>query len=108
MQLKTILNRVQNFKSIVYGTVRWVEPTEPTIEVEVHPHGNSRAICSGCGRRRPGYDTLPARRFEFIPMWGIKVFFRYAPPRVDYPTCGVRVERMPWSAGKHRLTETYA
>ena len=25
MHLKTILNRVQNFKSFVYGPVRWVE-----------------------------------------------------------------------------------
>lgn len=109
MQLKTILNRVQKFKSFVYGAIRWAEEaSEPMIEVEVHPRSNSRAICSGCGRKRPGYDTLPARRFEFIPMWGIKVFFRYAPRRVDCPACGVRVERMPWSAGKHRLTETYA
>jgi transposase len=109
VQLKTILNRVQKFKSFVYGAIHWAEEaTEPTIEVEVHPRSNSRAICSGCGRRRPGYDTLPTRRFEFIPMWGIKVFFRYAPRRVDCPACGVRVERMPWSTGKHRLTETYA
>ena len=25
MQIKTILNRVQKFKSFVYGTVRWIE-----------------------------------------------------------------------------------
>ena len=109
MQLKTILNRVQKFKSFVYGTICWVEDAkEPTIEAELCPRANSRPICSGCGRKRPGYDRLPIRRFEFIPMWGIKVFFLYAPRRVDCPTCGIRVERMPWSEGKHRLTETYA
>ncbi len=109
MQLKTILNRVQKFKSFVYGVVRWVEDaSEPTIEAELHPRANSRGICSGCGRRSPGYDTLPTRRFEFIPMWGIKVFFVYAPRRVSCPDCGIRVERMPWVAGKHQLTETYA
>ncbi|MCG7941363.1 MAG: ISL3 family transposase [Candidatus Thiodiazotropha lotti] len=109
MQLKTILNRVQKFKSFVYGTVRWAETAhEPTIEAELRPRRGSRPVCSGCGRRRPGYDTLPQRRFEFIPMWGIKVFFLYAPRRVDCPSCGVRVERMPWAQGKHRLTEAYA
>ena len=41
-------------------------------------------------------------------MWGIKVFFIYAPRRVNCPDCGVRVERMPWVAGKHPLTETDA
>ena len=109
MQLKTILNRVRKFKSFVYGAVHWVEGAkDPTVEVELHPRRNSRPICSECGHRGPGYDTLPGRRFEFIPMWGIKVFFLYAPRRVDCPTCGIRVERMPWSEGKHRLTETYA
>lgn len=109
MQLKTILNRVQKFKSFVYGTICWVEDAkEPTIEAELCPRANSRPICSGCGRKRPGYDRLPIRRFEFIPMWGIKVFFLYAPRRVDCPICGIRVELMPWSEGKHRLTETYA
>jgi transposase len=41
-------------------------------------------------------------------MWGNKVFFVYAPRRVNCPCCGIRVERMPWVAGKHRLTEAYA
>ena len=109
MQIKTILNRVQKFKSFVYGDVRWVEGTStPTLEVEMQPRLNSRAECSGCGQRRPGYDRLPERRFEFIPMWGNKVFFVYAPRRVECPDCGIRVERMPWVSGKHRLTEAYA
>ena len=109
MQLKTILNRVQKFKSFVYDSVRWMEDAgEPTIEAELRPRTNGRAICSGCGQQRAGYDTLPVRRFEFIPMWGIKVFFIYAPRRVNCPNCGVRVERMPWATGKHQLTESYA
>ena len=109
MQLKTILNRIQKFNCFVYGSVRWVEDAqEPTIEADLRPRANSRPICAGCGHKRPGYDRLPTRRFEFVPMWGIKVFFRYAPRRVDCPSCGIRVERMPWSEGKHRLTETYA
>ena len=109
MQLKTILNRTQKFKSFVYGTIYWVEGAmQPTVEVELHPRKNGRPICCGCGCKRPGYDRLPTRKFEFIPMWGIKVFFLYAPRRVDCPACGVRVERLPWAAGKHRLTKSYA
>ncbi|HDO21510.1 MAG TPA: ISL3 family transposase, partial [Nitrospirae bacterium] len=90
-------------------TVRWVEGSgEPAIEVEIRPRANSRPECSVCGRRGPGYDSLSIRRFEFVPFWGIKVFFLYAPRRVDCPRCGVKVERMPWVAGKHRLTDAYA
>ncbi|MCU7881349.1 MAG: ISL3 family transposase [Candidatus Thiodiazotropha sp. (ex Lucinoma aequizonata)] len=108
MQIKTILNQVQKFKSFVYGTVRLVEDVPvPTLEIKMQPRSNSRPICSGCGYKRPGYDRSPERLFEFVPMWGYKVFFRFAPRRVDCPDCGVRVERMPWVVGKHRLTESY-
>ena len=93
MQIKTILNRVQKFKSFVYGAVKLVEGTSvPTLEVELQPRLNSRPICSGCGYKRSGYDRSPERLFEFIPMWGHKVFFRYAPRWVNCPDCGVRVE----------------
>ena len=37
MQLKTILNRVQKFKSFVYESARWVnEAGQPAVEVELH------------------------------------------------------------------------
>ena len=108
MQLKTILNRVEPFKSFVYGKIRWVEKTErPTIEVEVHARRNGRPICADCGRSGPGYDRLPERRFEFVPLWGIAVYFVYAMRRVNCPTCGVTVERVPWAEGKCHLTTSY-
>ena len=84
MQIKTILNRVQKFKLYLYEAVRCVEGAPvPTVEVEIHRRLNSWPVCGDCGRRRPGYDRLPRWRFEFIPMWGHKVFFIYAPHRVN-------------------------
>ena len=77
------------------------------MEVEVRPRRNSRAICSGCDRKRPGYDRLPARRFEFVPLWQMAVFFVYAMRRVNCPRCGVIVETVPWSDGKSQLTTAY-
>lgn len=109
MQLKTILNRVQKFKSFVYSTARWAGgESQPVLEVEVVERANGRARCSVCGRRRPGYDRLAARRFEFVPLWGIPVFLVYAPRRVSCSDCGIRVEHLPWASGKHRLAQAYA
>jgi transposase len=108
VQLKSILNRVQKQPGFVYGRVRLVERGRLELEVEVRPRARSRPHCSGCGRRGPGYDRLPVRRFEFVPLWGIAVFLVYAMRRVDCTRCGVRVERVPWSSGKHQLTDTYA
>jgi transposase len=108
MQLTTILNRVEPFKSFVYGKARWVEEAaRPTIEVELVPRRNGRPICSGCGKPRPGYDRLAPRQFEFVPLWGIAVLFVYAMRRVQCPDCGVKVERVPWCDGKQQLTITY-
>jgi len=110
MHLKTILNRVQPFQSFVYEKIRWRLSTEetPVLEVEVRPRKNSRPVCSGCGRCCPGYDTGAQRRFEFVPLWAIPVFFLYAMRRVDCDRCGVLVERVPWADGKNRITKAYA
>jgi len=50
---------------------------------------------------------LPPRRFEFVPLWAIPVFFIYAMRRVDCPRCGVTVEKVPWGDGKCTLTKSY-
>ncbi len=71
------------------------------------PRRGSKPYCSGCGKRRPGYDKLPERSFPFIPFWGFAVFFRYARRRVDCPACGVTAEILPWAEGKHHLTTAY-
>jgi len=106
--MKTILNRVQKFKSFVYGKAWWEDIDGRTaLLVEVFPRRNSRPACSGCGRKRPGYDTLEARLFEFVPLWSIPVFFVYVMRRVACPGCGVKVESVPWAEGKNTLTRAY-
>jgi transposase len=109
MQLKTILNHVQRHKSFVYGKAKWVDPeTKTAIEIPIEARANSRMICSVCGGQAPGFDCQPgARRFEFVPLWQITVYFVYAMRRVNCPTCGVKVEKVPWCDGKNQLTTTY-
>lgn len=82
MQLKAILNRVEKQPSFVYESVRLVEGPRLEMEVIVRPRVNSRPRCSGCGQVGPGYDTQGLRRFEFVPLWGIAVFFVYTMRRV--------------------------
>jgi transposase len=60
--------------------------------------------CSRCGCRSPVYDRLPARAWRHVPLWGYSTELVYAPSRVNCPHCGVKVERIPWSEGKSRLT----
>jgi transposase len=108
VQLKTILNHVERHKSFVYQEAGWADAeSKTTIEIPIEPRVNGRAICSGCGKPAPGYDRQPPRRFEFVPLWQIAVYFVYAMRRVNCPRCGVKVEQVPWCDGKNQLTTTY-
>ena len=106
MQLKTILNHVEKQKGFVYEAIRF-DKEKSVILIPIQPRARSRPVCSGCGKKRVGYDRLPERRFEFVPLWAIPVFFVYAMRRVACPDCGVKVERVPWADGKHQSTYSY-
>ena len=106
MELITILNHCHHHRGFVYQRARWSEDKRSVV-IEVRPRQRSTAICSGCHQPAPGYDRLPQRCFEFIPLWGILVFFLYCMRRVNCRTCGVVVEEVPWAEGKHQLTKAY-
>lgn len=109
MQLKAILNSIEKHKGFVYDGVYWdAEAFKKTLLIRVRPRAGSRGYCSGCGKRGPHYDTLTARRFQYVPLWGILVFFVYAMRRIDCDACGVTVEMVPWAEGKKRLTKSFA
>jgi transposase len=109
MQLQTILNRVEPYKSFVFKHVSWDEnASRLTLRVKLEHRANGRPICSGCRRVAPGYDRQKERNWEFVPLWQIVVLFVYRPRRVDCPRCNaVLVEHLPWAHGKSRQTISY-
>lgn len=111
MEVKTLLNRVHPIKGFVYDHVAVVEDRSQRngsrLDVWVRPDGRSRPISSCCGRAGATYDTLEARRFAFVPLWGIVVALIYARRRTYCPRHGPRVERLPWATGKGPTTVAY-
>ena len=108
MNLKVILNKCMKFKCFVYAGAGFEERDGRTvIAVSIRPRKNSRAACSKCGKKCPGYDSLPEREYEFIPLWGIPVFFCCARRRVKCAEHGIVAELLPWGDGKHQLTNAY-
>lgn len=103
--LKTLLNQVEPLKGFVYLSSSL---TDKRIDVQLRERSGARAKCSRCLRRAPGYDRLATRRFQFVPLWGVAVFFVYAPRRVQCARCGVCVEHLPFACGKRPLTTSYA
>lgn len=106
MLLTRLLNACHHFPGFVYTSARLCESTK-TIEINVRPRQGSKGCCSVCRKPAPGYDHLGERRFEFIPVWGFTVFLLYCMRRVNCRLCGVKVEEVPWGAGKHTLCKAY-
>jgi transposase len=65
------------------------------IEIKLEPHNGIRGRCSECRRWVPGYDRLPERRWQFVPLWGIPTYFLYAPRRVECEEHGVSSSTSP-------------
>lgn len=108
MLIKTVLNKVEHFKSFVFGKARFTTVNGfDALVIDIKPRKNGKPQCSECGRRYKVHDTLPERLFEYIPFLAFKFFFRYAPRRVTCPVHGIRVEAMPWAYGKERTTISY-
>jgi len=110
MQLKTLLNRVEKHKGFVFempyfGTA---DADRECIEVRVRPRKRSKGVCSGCGQRGSTYDHLSERRFDYVPLWGIAVVLLYRMRRIDCRDCGVKVERVPFAAGKSPISRSFA
>lgn len=108
MLIKTLLNKIERFKSFVYDTVQIVTVAgKDALIIDIRPRNNSKPRCHECGKRCGTYDRQPKRLFEHVPIWTFKVYFRYAPRRVSCPDHGIKVEAMPWAQGKERMTRSY-
>lgn len=109
LNLKTLLNAIERHPLFIYDNIRLVqEEKEKHIEVNIRERCGSLGVCSGCQKPAPGYDRLPERWFQFVPLWGIAVYFLYALRRVECVNCGIVVEEVPWALGKRPLTKSFA
>lgn len=109
MRVRTVLNKLVDFKGFVFMDERLVEQEGGMVlEIPVRPRSNGQARCSGCGTAASVYDHLGERRFHFPALWSIPVFFIYCMRRVQCATCGVKVEVVPWAIGKSPVTKMLA
>jgi transposase len=109
MRLQSILRRVHPIPGFVYAQTELRQyRSGPVLSVLIRPRVGAKPVCSGCGKKRPGYDTLSQREFSFVPLWAIPVILLYSMRRVDCPRCGVVVEMVPWASGKSHLTHAYS
>lgn len=105
--VRSLLRELHPIKGFVYASVRRDPFVSQVLRVEVRARKGCRGRCSGCGRKGPAYDRLPERQWRFVPLWGMVVFLACALRRIDCPSCGPTVERVPWASGKLRLCDVF-
>lgn len=109
MHIRTLLNQLLDHPGFVFENEHLTEiKGRQSIVIEVRPRKNSRPICSLCEDKCSTYDKLKPRLFEFVPFWGLHVYFRYAMRRVGCVSCGAQVEKVPWANGKSPVTHMLA
>ncbi len=75
MLVESILNRLQKHAGFRYTNASFEEEGKKVrILVQIEPHRRSRPSCRKCCREGPVYDRARrARRFDFVPLWGLPV-----------------------------------
>lgn len=102
MLIKSMIRKTLGVKRHV---IQKVEQTEDGLVVYLDRHQRRLLACSACGTLGKVRDRLQARRWKHVPLWGIPVTLVYSPARVSCTVCDkVRVEDIPWSQGKCRLS----
>jgi transposase len=67
MLIKTILNRVEKFKSFVYGECTFEQVgNSQSLIVEVVARKNAKGLCPECYKSSPSYDKQPLRRYQYV------------------------------------------
>lgn len=104
MRVTTLIRRVLGVTGLIVDGFGF---EEDGLVVAVRPRWR-RPRCGVCGRRAPGYDQRPARRWRHLGLGRLRIWLEYAPRRVDCARCGrVRTERVPWAAHRSRFTREF-
>lgn len=102
MRINTLVRRLLSVSQTVVRDVRF--EAEDELVVHVVPTWR-KPRCGLCGKRAPGYDTLPKpRRWRDVAFGSVLLWLECKLRRVNCPTCGVHVERVPWAAHDSRFT----
>lgn len=103
MRVTTLARRLLGVTQLV---VENVTVEGKNIVIDVRPRWRNPR-CGECREPRPGYDRREPRLWRHLSFGVFRLWLRYAPRRVDCPTCGVVGEQVPWAAHGSRFTEDF-
>jgi transposase len=93
MRITTLLKKLLGIKQTIVDGFKAVNGV---LVIHVRPSWRKRR-CSRCGKIRPGFNQLETRYWRHLDFGGIGIYLSYRPRRVCCRSCGVVVEKVPWS-----------
>ena len=108
MRLETFIRKSLGMKA--HTVVQVEEVADGGVVAHVDRLPGRRLACGECGRPASKVATTrrPARRWQDLALREQPLWLVYAPHRVWCPTCGLRVERVPWAEKWQRVTHALA
>lgn len=99
MGLKQILKIPTGYKITKF------EETPETLEINIEPYKNKKAVCSGCGEiHKKGYHGVETMRVRDLPAGGRKVYLHVSKRRYLCPKDGkIYVEHIEWVKKKEDI-----
>ena len=79
-----------------------------TVSIELIRQADGPMVCSGCGRTCERYHDFEERRVRDLPILGAQTHLLLNRFRVSCPTCGPKLEELPWLAKYARVTRRLA
>ncbi|MGN1150426.1 MAG: ISL3 family transposase [Sutterella sp.] len=79
------------------------------LEINIRPYKRLQCLCPECGKKCPKYDRacLTPRRWRSLDFCTIRVFLRYAPPRIECSEHGVLTAAVPWAHAGSSFTKDF-
>jgi transposase len=90
------------------GTVGHPAGTPGIVWIELLPDADRVLICSGCGGVARGVHDTTERWVRDLPMFDAQTHLLVRRCRVRCPTCGPKLEALPWLAPHARVTTRLA
>jgi hypothetical protein len=97
MRLETFIRKSLGMKA--HTVVRVKEQPDGGLVAQFDRLPGRRLSSGECGQpaEKVARSRRPARQWQDLALRHQPLWLVYAPSRVWYPTCGLRVERVPWA-----------
>lgn len=107
MRVETLIRKGLGLKG--HRVERLVEEGQEQLVAEIQWIRGRRLRCGSCPRwTRKIHSRRPTREWRDLPMRDRRLVLRYAPRRVRCPSCGPRLEEIPWAGRWQRVTLVFA